>query len=250
MEHRIELLPDAEPTCAKLRRFSPKEVEEIGSQIQTLLDKRFIVPSQSPFGANVLLVKKANGTWRMCVDYRALNTITVKDRFPLPNLQDQLQHLQQASYFSSLDLTQGYYQIPVRPEDRPKTAFRTADGVFQWNVMPFGLTNAPATFQRFVNEIFQPYIRKFVLVYLDDVLVFSATLEDHHQHLQLVADKLRQHNLVAKPEKSRLYRRKLLYLGFELDGTNEVTTVSPSTEITKTLDTWPIPGTVKDVQRF
>jgi hypothetical protein len=249
-QHTIVLAQGTEAPCAKLRRFSPKEVEEISRQMQELLDKNFIAPSESPFGANVLLVKKSNGTWRMCVDYRALNRLTIKDKFPLPNLHDQLQYVQQAKYFSSLDLTQGYYQIPVKEKDRPKTAFRTADGIFQWNVMPFGLTNAPATFQRLVSQILKPYLRKFVLAYLDDILVFSTTLEEHKQHLEMVLKVLCQHRLTANPVKSKLFRRHLKYLGLELDGTGEKTTISPSSEITQLLDTWQAPTNIKELQRF
>lgn len=129
VHHAIKTQPRSEIPCAKLRRFSPKETEEITKQVKQLIAKKFIQPSNSPFGANVLLVKKQDGTWRFCIDYRALNAITVKDRFPLPNLHGQLQYLQQAKYFSTLDLTQEYYQIAIQSQDKPKTAFRTSDGV-------------------------------------------------------------------------------------------------------------------------
>jgi hypothetical protein len=151
--------------------MSESELAELRKQLQELLDKGFIRPSTSPYGAPILFVKKKDGSMRMCVDYRMLNKITVKNRYPLPRIDELLDRLHGAKYFSKLDLTSGYYQIRIKDEDIHKTAFRTRYGHYEFTVMPFGLCNAPATFQRLMNDVFRPYLDKFVLVYLDDIFL-------------------------------------------------------------------------------
>ena len=148
-----------------------------------------IRPSTSPYGAPVLFVPKKDGRWRMCVDYRALNRQTVRDRYPLPRIDDLLDRLGKARHFTTLDLASGYHQIAVRDQDIPKTAFRTQRGQFEFVVMPFGVTNAPSTFQRLMNSLFKEDLDKFVLVYLDDILVFSTTLEEHIEHIRKTLDR-------------------------------------------------------------
>ena len=153
--------------------------------------------SQSPYGAPVLFVPKPNGRGlRLCVDYRALNSITVKNRCTLPRIDDLLDAVSGSQYFTSLDLTSGYHQILISEEDRPKTAFRTPFGHFQFKVLIEGLTNAPATFQTVMNSIFAPYLKKFVVVYLDDILIFSKSEEEHQAHVRLVLDVLRQREVL------------------------------------------------------
>ena len=222
----ISFDPTSTPPCVKLRRFSPMALNEIQRQVIFLLEKRFFQPLFSPYGANVLLVRKENNTWRLCVAYRNLNRVTVKDKFPLPKLHDGLQFLTTAKYLSSLDLTQGYHQIPIDPNSRSKTAFRTTFGSFEWNVMPVGLTNAPATFQRLVNRLLVPYLNKFVLVYLDDILIFSATRQEHLGHLETDLKVLQQNHLTVKPIKSNLFKQKLRYLGV-IDGSGSQTVLQP-----------------------
>src|SRR6185312_5431886 len=203
IDHEIELVPGKAPPSHPVRRASPAELDELRKQLEELLDAGFIRPSKSPFGAAILFVKKKDGSMRMCVDYRALNDQTVKNRYPLPRIDELFDRLQGAKYFTSIDLRSGYHQIRVAEQDVPKTAFRCRYGHFEYTVMPFGLTNAPATFMRLMNEIFRPYLDRFVLAFLDDILVYSRTREEHLQHLRTVLETLRKHKLYT--ERGRIY---------------------------------------------
>jgi len=189
------------PPFKGMYRLSPKEKREMEKQITDMLEKGLIEPSTSPYGAPILFVMKKDGAMRMCIDYRELNKITKKNRYPLPRIDDLLDSLAGAQVFSSLDLQSGYHQILLNDSDVEKTAFRSPLGHYQFRVLPFGLTNAPATFQALMNRVFGNDIGKFVLVYLDDILIYSKSKEEHEKHLTAVLDKLKEHDLRAKLSK-------------------------------------------------
>ncbi|GJS83794.1 putative reverse transcriptase domain-containing protein [Tanacetum coccineum] len=179
MEFRIDLIPDASPVVKSPYRLAPSEMLELSNQLKELQEKGFIRPSHSPWGAPVLFVKKKDGAMRMCIDYRELNKLTIKNRYPLPRIDDLFDQLQGACCFSKIDLRSGYHQLRVREEDIPKTAFRTRYGHFEFTVMPFGLTNAPAIFMDLMNRVCKPYLDKFVIVSLTHILIYSMSEEEH-----------------------------------------------------------------------
>ncbi|GJW48118.1 putative reverse transcriptase domain-containing protein [Tanacetum coccineum] len=184
IEFRIELTPGSTPVAKSPHRLAPSELEELSGQLKELQDKCFIRPSSSPWGAPVLFVKKKDGSFRMCIDYRELNKLTVKNRYPLPRIDDLFDQLQGSQFFSKIDLRSGYHQLRVHEDDIPKTAFRTRYGHFEFTVMPFGLTNAPAVFMDLMNRVCRPYLDKFVIVFIDDILIYSKTREEHVEHLR------------------------------------------------------------------
>jgi hypothetical protein len=226
--------------------MSPAELAEAEKQVQTLLDRGWIRPSESPFSANIVFVKKPDGSLRFCVDFRALNNITVKDRYPLPRVDDLLDHLRGATVFTTLDLFAGYHQVAVDPADIYKTAFSYPKGQFEWTVMPMGLTNAGATFQRMMNEVLKPYINKFVLVYLDDVLIYSTSPEEHLKHLQQVLDTLDKHQLRIKTSKCKFARAETTFLGYKVTAAG--IHVDPAK--LKGIADWPLPASTTDVRAF
>ena len=246
VDHKIDIEPGVPPPCRQPYRMSPGELDELKKQLQDLIDNGLIRPSSSPYGAPVLFVKKKDGSMRLCVDYRALNKHTVKNRYPLPRIDELLDRLGHAKIFSKLDLTSGYHQIRIADNDIPKTAFRTRYGHFEFVVMPFGLTNAPSTFQTLMNSIFHPYLDKFVTVYLDDILIFSKNEEEHAEHLRLVLNLLRKHKLYCKLSKCEFFRRRLNFLGHTISGQGIETDQDKITSI----QDWPTPKNLKQLQSF
>ncbi|GJU05141.1 putative reverse transcriptase domain-containing protein [Tanacetum coccineum] len=210
-------VPGAAPVARAPYRLAPSEMEELSTQLQELSDKGFIRPSSSPWGAPVLFVKKKDGSFRMCIDYRELNKLTVKNRYPLPRIDDLFDQLQGSSVYSKIDLRSGYHQLRVRDEDIPKTAFRTRYGHYEFQVMPFGLTNAPAVFMDLMNRVCRPYLDKFVIVFIDDILIYSKTKEEHDVHLRLILELLKKEELYAKFSKCDFWLSKVQFLGHVID---------------------------------
>ena len=213
------------------------------TQVEYLLQRDLIRPSISPFGVPVLFVKKPNGTFRMCVDYRALNKATIRNQYPIPRVDDLLDQPRGAKVFSAVDLMQGYYQIKIQDADCAKIAFKTPMGLYEFRVLPFGLTNAPAIFQGVMNRIFRSYIGKFVLVYLDDILIFSKSAEEHLTHIRQVLDILRAQKFYAKLHKCHFNETSIKYLGhiISADGIR----VNP--EKIQAVKDWPRPKDVRQI---
>ena len=197
----IELLPRTAPIAKHPYRMGINELEELKKPIKELQEKGFIHPSSSPWGAPVIFVDKKDGTQRMCVDYRSLNEVTIKNKYPLPRIDDLFDQLRGAYVFSKIDLRSGYHQLRIRAIDIPKTTFTMRYGLYEYTVMSFGLTNAPAYFMYMINKVFMEFLDKFVVVFIDDILIFSKTEEEHAEHLRLVLQKLREHKLYAKQSK-------------------------------------------------
>jgi hypothetical protein len=192
---------------------SGPELVELKKQIDELLEKGYIRPSTSPWAAPVLFVEKKDGTKRMCIDYRALNEVTIKNKYPLPRIEDLFDQLRGASVFSKIDLRSGYHQLKIRPSDIPKTAFITKYGLYEYTVMSFGLTNALAFFMYLMNSVFMDYLGKFVVVFIDDILIYSQSEEEHVEHLKMVLQRLREHQLYAKLSKYEFWIHEVLFLG-------------------------------------
>lgn len=242
----IDLVPGAAPISKAPYRMAPAELKELKSQLEELLNKGYIRPSVSPWGAPVLFVKKKDGTMRLCIDYRELNKVTIKNRYPLPRIDDLFDQLKGARIFSKIDLRSGYHQLRIKEEDIPKTAFRTRYGHYEFIVMPFGLTNAPAAFMDLMNRTFQPYLDQFVVVFIDDILVYSGSQGDHKQHLRVVLDTLRKERLYAKLSKCEFWLNSVSFLGHVIS--NNGVAVDPQ-KIKAILD-WSRPTNVTEVRSF
>ncbi|WVZ51259.1 LOW QUALITY PROTEIN: hypothetical protein U9M48_002418 [Paspalum notatum var. saurae] len=214
VEFSIELAPGTAPVSRRPYRMAPDELKELKTQLQEQLDKGFIRPSSSPWGCPALFVeKKDQGGKRLCVDYRPLNAVTVKNKYPLPHIDILFDQLAGAKVFSKIDLRSGYYQIKIREEDIPKTAFSTRYGLYEYLVMSFGLTNAPAFFMYMMNSVFMKELDKFVVVFIDDILIYSKDEKEHEEHLRIVLTRLREHKLYAKFSKCAFWLKEVGFLG-------------------------------------
>lgn len=235
------------PSGQRMYRPTQDELKIMEERIKDLLERGCIQPSASAFASPVLFVKKPHSTeLRMCVDYRALNKLTVKDKYPLQRIDDLLDKLHGASIYSKLDLMSGYEQIRLAPSAYTKTAFRTPLGLYEYKVLPFGLCNAPATFQRLMDSVLRPYIGKFVIVYLDDILIYSKSPEEHEEHVALVLQALREHQLYAKAKKCAFGMRRVGFLGHIVSGEGIATDPSKI----KAVAEWPRPRTVTELRSF
>jgi hypothetical protein len=246
VEFRIDLIPGATPVARSPYRLAPSEMQELSNQLQELQDKGFIRPSHSPWGAPVLFVKKKDDSFRMCIDYRELNKLTIKNRYPLPRIDDLFDQLQGSRYFSKIDLRSGYHQLRVHEADIPKTAFRTRYGHFEFTVMPFGLTNAPAVFMDLMNRVCKPYLDKFIIVFIDDILIYSKSKEEHGVHLKLILELLGKEKLYAKFSKCDFWLQQVHFLGHVVNSNG--IHVDPSK--IEAVKNWKTPNSPSEIRSF
>jgi hypothetical protein len=246
VEFVIDLLPSTAPISRRPYRMSSDQLQEVKAQIKELMGKGFIHASSSPWGAPIIFVGKKDGTQRMCVDYRSLNDVTIKNKYPLPRIEDLFYQMRGATVFSKIDLRSGYHQMKIRPSDIPKTAFTTRYGLYEYTVMSFELTNAPAYFMYLMNKIFMEYLDKFVVVFIHDILIYSKNEEEHEEHLRLGLQKLREHELYAKFSKCEFWLREVAFLGHII--TNGGIAVDPR-KVSDVLK-WEPPRTVSEIRSF
>ncbi|GJR35735.1 putative reverse transcriptase domain-containing protein [Tanacetum coccineum] len=246
VEFHIDLVPGAAPVARAPYRLAPSEMKELADQLQELSDKGFIRPSSSPWGAPVLFVKKKDGSLRMCIDYRELNKLTVKNRYPLPRIDDLFDQLQGSSVYSKIDLRSGYHQLKVREEDISKTAFRTRYGHYEFQVMPFGLTNAPAVFMDLMNRVCKPYLDKFVIVFIDDILIYSKNKQEHEEHLKIILELLKKEELYAKFSKCEFWIPKVQFLGHVIDNKG----IHVDLAKIESVKDWASPKTPTEIRQF
>jgi hypothetical protein len=246
VEFVIELKPGTAPISRRSYRMPPNELAEPKTQLQDLLEKGFIRPSSSPWGCPTIFVKKKDQTLRMCMDYRPLNEVTIKNKYPLPQIDILFDQLTAARVFSKIDLRSGYHQIRIRPEDIPNTAFTTRYGLFEYLVMSFGLTNDLTHFTYLMNSVFMPELDKFVMVFIDDILIYSKNEEEHAKHLRIVITRLREHQLYAKFSKCAFWLEEIQFLGHVLSAKGIELDPSKVQDILE----WKSPTTVHQVRSF
>jgi hypothetical protein len=246
IDHSIPLIDGKQPPFGPLYNLSEKELKVLKDYTDEFLNKKFIRASKSPAGAPVLFTKKKDGSLRLCVDYRGLNQITIKNRCPLPLITETLDKLKGAKIYTKIDIYGAYNRIRIKEGDEWKTAFRTRYGHFEYLVMPFGLTNAPATFQAYINDTLREFLDEFCVVYLDDILIYSKNRKEHIQHVKKVLAKLREAGLYANTSKCEFFTSKTEFLGYIVSP--EGITMDPSK--IQTIQEWEVPRNIKDVQSF
>ena len=246
-QHAIELQKGQQPPYGPIYSLGPVELKTLKTYIKINLANDFIRPSKSPAGALILFIGKPNGSFRLCVDYRGLNNFTIKNRYPLPLIGESLDRLGRAKRFTQLDLTSAYHRIKIKEGDKWKTAFRTRYGHFEYQVMPFGLSNAPASFQGYINKILAEKLDVFVIVYLDDILIYTEDPgQGHVEAVRWVLDVLRRHGLFANLKKCRFHKDKVRFLGYIVSAQG----VRMEDERIEAVKNWPEPTSVRDIQVF
>uniref|UniRef100_A0A0E0D2Q3 RNA-directed DNA polymerase n=1 Tax=Oryza meridionalis TaxID=40149 RepID=A0A0E0D2Q3_9ORYZ len=245
IEFIIDLMPGTAPISKRPYRMPANELEELKKQIRESQDKGYVRPSSSPWGAPVLFVKKKE-SMRMCVDYCSLNEVTIKNKYPLPRTDDLFDQLKGANVFSKIDLRSGYHQLKIRPGDIPKTAFSTRYGLYEFTVMSFGLTNAPAYFMNLMNKVFMEYLHKFVVVFIDDIFIYSKDEEEHAEHLRQVLEKLREHQLYAKFSKCEFWLKEVAFLGHVISAGGVAVDPAKVEAVTE----WKAPKSVTEIRCF
>jgi hypothetical protein len=246
LEFTIDLKPGTEPIARTPYRMSTPELQELRMQLKELLDLGLIRPSVSPWGAPVIFIQKKDGSWRLCIDYHQLNKATIKNQYPLSRIDDLFDQMKGATVFSKIDLRSGYHQLQIKEDDIPKTTFKMRFGHYEFTVLPFGLTNAPGVFMSLMNGVFREYLDKFIQVFIDDILIYSQTTEEHDEHLRLVLQCLREHKLYGKLSKCSFYQSKIHYLGHVIS--DEGIIVDPAK--VEAIMEWPAPTNVPEVHSF
>ena len=246
VQFSIDLIPGAAPVSKTPYRMSTAELKELKEQLMELLERGFIRPSTSPWGAPVLFVRKKDGTLRLCIDYRQLNQLTIKNKYPLPRIDDLFDQLAGSQYFSKIDLRSGYHQLRIKEEDIYKSAFRSRYGHYEFVVMPFGLTNAPAAFMQLMNDVFRPYLDQFVVVFIDDILIYSKSKEEHETHLRTTLQLLRDHKLYAKLRKCEFWLEQVAFLGHVISKEG----IAVDSSKIQAIRDWNRPTTVTEIRSF
>jgi hypothetical protein len=246
IEFVIELVPATAPIFKRPYRMVANQLAELKEQLQELLDKGYIRPSASLWGAPVIFVSKKDGMQRMCVDYRSLNKVTIKNKYPLPRIDDLFDQLKGACVFSKIDLRSEYHQLKIRATDIPKTAFITRYGLYEYTMMSFGLTNALAYFMYLMNNVFMEYLDKFMVVFIDDILILSKNEEDHNEHLCVVLQKLKEDQLYAKLSKCEFWLKEVSFLSHIISEGG----ISVDPSMIKDVLSWKTPQNVSDIRSF
>nr|GFB67309.1 putative reverse transcriptase domain-containing protein [Tanacetum cinerariifolium] len=246
VEFQIDLVPGVVPVARTLYRLAPSELQELSTQPQELSDKGFIRPISSPWGAPVLFVKKKDGSLRLCIDYRELNKLSMKNQYPLPRIDDLFDQLQGLRVYPKTDLRSGYHQLRVREEDIPKTAFKTRYGRYEFQVMLFGLTNTSTVVMDLMNRVSKPYLDKFMIVFIDDILIYSKRKEEHTEHLKLILEFIKKEELYAKFSKCDFWLSRVQFSGHVID--SEGIHVNPAK--IESIKDWASPKTATEIRQF